>query len=280
MPEIDKHQTGDFCWVELGTSDAADAKRFYGSLFGWTPMDLPMGEAGTYTMLMRRDLPLGAMYQLADAQKQQGIPPHWLLYVAVASVDESIARLTELGGKVAMGPHDIPGAGRMAVLLDPPGAVFAIWEAKGHIGSRVTGEDGVLTWSELATTDAPAATEFYTGLFGWETKVSQMGPVRLYRMDQLRPSGGRYVGHDERVGGDPSALDGVFPGIRFRCGGGAYTGTGRHGKGRALRYPECRTLRRASRSPRRHILDYSVGNVRVFAGTFRTGNFLSFCLTP
>ncbi len=204
MPEIEKHQAGDFCWVELGTSNAADAKRFYGSLFGWAAMDLSMGEMGTYTMLMRQELPLGAMYQLMEAQLQQGIPPHWMLYVAVDSVDDSVARVAELGGKVLMGAHEVPGAGRMAVLVDPAGAVFAIWEAKGHIGSRIMGEDGVLTWSELATTDASSATDFYTKFFGWGTKVSQMGPMTYTEwVNSGRSVGGMFAMTDEWKGIPP-----------------------------------------------------------------------------
>jgi peptide-methionine (S)-S-oxide reductase len=62
--------------------------------------------------------------------------------------------------------------GRMAVLQDPAGAVFMVWEPKKHIGAQVMREPGALTWTELHTTDTEASKKFYTSLFGWKEKTS------------------------------------------------------------------------------------------------------------
>jgi uncharacterized protein len=62
--------------------------------------------------------------------EQQGdAPPYWLTYFTVPSCDAAVARVRELGGGVLAGPLDL-GAGRSAVVSDPQGAVFALFEGE------------------------------------------------------------------------------------------------------------------------------------------------------
>lgn len=168
-----KHPAGNFCWYELGTSDQAAAKSFYTQLLGWTFSDIPMGEGmGDYTMFLRDGKEVGALYELHGQMK--GVPPHWTTYVSVDSADQTAARAKELGGEVMAPPFDVSTFGRMAALKDPTGAAFCIWEPKEHFGADLAGELGSACWSELATRDTTAAKAFYTALFGWELKESQM----------------------------------------------------------------------------------------------------------
>jgi predicted enzyme related to lactoylglutathione lyase len=191
MPEFTKHDPGMFCWYELGTSDTDAAKKFYGMLFGWGAVDTPAAPGMTYTLLQLKGKDVGALYQLTDEHKKLGVPPHWLTYVSVASADESAEKATALGGKVTMGPFDVMDVGRMAVIEDPTGAVFAIWQAKSHPGARLKDETNTFCWSELATSDVDKAKEFYTQLFGWGTKSGDMGPmVYTELMNGSTPIGG------------------------------------------------------------------------------------------
>ena len=73
---------GEFCWYELGTTDVAAAKNFYGSLFGWTSTDIPMGEMGTYTLLQKDGQDIAGLYKL-EGPMFEGVPPNWMVYVAV-----------------------------------------------------------------------------------------------------------------------------------------------------------------------------------------------------
>jgi hypothetical protein len=176
--------------VELGTTDATAAKAFYGGLFGWTPEDMPMA-SGEYTMLKLAGLELGAMYTLTEEMRRQGVPPNWMLYVNVGSVDDTVAKVAAAGGQVVTGPFDVADAGRMAVIRDPQGAVVSIWQPKNHIGIRIAGVVGTLCWSELATTDRAKAREFYAAVFGWGTKISHMEPVEYTQwMAGEMPAGG------------------------------------------------------------------------------------------
>jgi predicted enzyme related to lactoylglutathione lyase len=95
------------------------------------------------------------------------IPPHWNLYVSVQSADAAATRAEDLGGKTLAGPFDVDTHGRMAVLRDPTGAVFSIWEPKNHSGIGIQGQNGSFCWADLMTPEPQTAAKFYSGLFAW-----------------------------------------------------------------------------------------------------------------
>lgn len=167
MPHIDKHAPGTFCWVELGTTDQDAAKRFYSSLFGWSAVDYPMGENGTYTIFRLDGRDAAAAYTMQAGEANHGVPPHWNLYVAVENVDASAARAAELGAQLPAGVFEVHTNGRMAVVLDPTGASFCLWQPKMTPGLGIMGENNTYVWADLSTGDRAAAKQFYEGLFGW-----------------------------------------------------------------------------------------------------------------
>jgi hypothetical protein len=173
---IDKHPPGAFCWIELSTTDQNAAKGFYNSLFGWTAKDFPMGPNDFYTMFQLEGRDTGAAYTMRAEQRSQGVPPHWMIYIAVANADDAANRATQLGGKVPAPPCDVYDAGRMAVVQDPTGVVFALWQTKTHTGTGIAGVHGSLCWADLITPDVARAKTFYTGLFGWKISASENDP--------------------------------------------------------------------------------------------------------
>ena len=180
MPEFTKHLPGTFAWPELATTDQKGAKAFYSALFGWTPDDQPMGPDEVYTIFKLRGLDVGAGYTMRKEELAMGLPPHWNSYVTVENVDESAKKAESLGAKVVAGPFDVMDAGRMAVLIDPTGAAFQIWQANRNIGARILGENNALVWTELTTSDTNAAEKFYTALLGWTPKHSAPGSPMPY----------------------------------------------------------------------------------------------------
>ncbi|MBI3472894.1 MAG: VOC family protein, partial [Candidatus Solibacter usitatus] len=176
MTQIDKHSPGAFCWIELGTSDQNAAKSFYGALFGWSVNDVPMGPSDFYTMFKLQGRDAGAAYTLRPDQREQGVPPHWMIYVAADSADEAANKASQLGATVLAGPFDVSDVGRMAVLRDPTGAVFSLWQPKRNSGIGIAGVDGALCWADLSTPDPARATEFYSGLFGWKIMAGEKDP--------------------------------------------------------------------------------------------------------
>lgn len=178
---------------ELGTSDSEAAKKFYTELFGWDTDDKPIGPSMVYTTLKQDGKDVGALYQLTAEMVSERVPPHWLSYVSVTSADESAEKAKSLGANVMKGPFDVFTVGRMAVVKDPTGAVFALWQAGTHKGASVVNAPNSFCWNELGTKDTNKAGEFYTGLFGWGKKVQQMGPMNYTSfMNGDRPAGGMY----------------------------------------------------------------------------------------
>ena len=173
---IDSHPPGAFCWIELATTDQNAAKSFYHSLFAWTAKDFPMGPDDFYTMFQLEGRDTGAAYTLRPEQRAHGVPPHWMIYIAVASADEAAGRVPELGGKVLKSPMDVYDAGRMAVVQDPTGAAFALWQSKAHSGLGIAGVCGSLCWADLMTSDTERAKAFYEGLLGWKITKSENDP--------------------------------------------------------------------------------------------------------
>jgi predicted enzyme related to lactoylglutathione lyase len=173
--EFSAHAPGVFCWPELGTTDQKAGAAFYQGLFGWDVNEQPIGPTETYTMFMLRGLEVAAAYTLRPEERQEGAPPHWNAYVSVKSADDTAKRAQELGGKVLAPPFDVMDAGRMAVLQDPTGAVFSVWQAGRHIGAKILREPGALGWTELTTRDTAAAGKFYTQLIGWEATKGNAG---------------------------------------------------------------------------------------------------------
>jgi uncharacterized protein len=176
MPVMESYAPGTFCWADLGSPDARDAKRFYTALFGWAAEDRPMGPGAFYTMLTHQGRTVAALYP-QDPASGAGAP-HWLSYISVESADATARRTRELGGTVAVEPFDVLDVGRMALVQDATGAVVALWQARRHAGAGIIGETGSMCWNELATSDTGRAEAFYAGLFGWSATTSDIGGMR------------------------------------------------------------------------------------------------------
>ncbi len=176
MPEFTSHLQGTPSWAELSTSDDKSAVVFYGSLFGWTDDPQEMSPTMSYHMQKLNGLEAAAIYQQGEEEKGQGVPPHWNTYFTVDDVDQSAAKAEQLGATIIFGPMDVFDAGRMVYMQDPQGAMFAVWQAKEHIGVRIKNETGALIWNELMTSDPEKATQFYSGLLGMGSSKMQ-GPM-------------------------------------------------------------------------------------------------------
>ncbi|MCX4645896.1 VOC family protein [Streptomyces sp. NPDC058293] len=116
---------GSFCWFELLTRDPDGSKDFYQSVLGWGAKRHPYGGGGTYTEWSVDTEPFGGMLDTASGSFPEGLPAHWMVYVAVEDTDATAARCKELGGQTLVHPTTIE-PGRFAVLADPQGASFAV----------------------------------------------------------------------------------------------------------------------------------------------------------
>ncbi len=182
MPHVKNYAPGRFSWMEIGTTDSKAARGFYGDLFGWKYAKGDPDSPFPYWLIQRKKKDLGGCYELMQEMLNQGVRPHWMSYVSVENADMAAERIKALGGNILMAPMDVMDHGRMAVAMDPTGAVFSVWQAKSHIGSRISGEPGTACWHELRTHDVDRAGAFYTSLFGWTGATQSLGGPSPYTM--------------------------------------------------------------------------------------------------
>lgn len=168
MGERTAYTPGTFCWAELATSDQAAANAFYGALFGWETDDRPVGEGSVYSMQVLDGKMVAAIAGQPQQQRDAGVPPLWNSYVSVQDADAVAQRAQELGATVHAPAFDVMTAGRMAVIQDPQGAYFMLWQPREHIGAGLVNAPGTLVWNELQSPDPDASAGFYGSLFGWD----------------------------------------------------------------------------------------------------------------
>jgi predicted enzyme related to lactoylglutathione lyase len=94
----------------------------------------------------------------------------------VESADDAASRAGELGATVHAPPFDVMEAGRMAVIQDPQGAFFMVWQPRQSIGAGLVNGPGALSWNELQSPDIDASSTFYSQLFGWTSEPFEGSP--------------------------------------------------------------------------------------------------------
>jgi predicted enzyme related to lactoylglutathione lyase len=203
MLERDEYPAGVPCWVDTAQPDPEAAVRFYSGLFGWEFVDrMPPDSPGQYFVAQLRGSDVAGV-----GSQPEGMPPNpaWNMYVSVDSADEAAAKAGDAGGSVLMEPFDVGTGGRMAVLADPEGAAFCVWEASEWIGAQLVNEHATWNFNELNTRDPGGAQTFYRAMFGWEatTIVTGDGGSTMWR----RPGYGDFLAERdpelrERMGAD------------------------------------------------------------------------------
>jgi uncharacterized protein len=174
MSDRDGFEPGVPCLAAHVSAEPAKAADFYAGLLGWEIENLMAPEhPGDYFVCRLRGRDVAAI------ASQHGAPPPpeaaWTTLVWVENADETAARAAEAGGRTVGEPFDSPGGGRQAVLADPSGAVFSIWEPRERRGAQVVNEPGAWSMSALNGADLDASKAFYGALFGWQTDTFELG---------------------------------------------------------------------------------------------------------
>ena len=183
--------TGAPCWMDLLTSDTAQARGFYAEVFGWTA-----GEAaeqfGGYFMFMRDGVPVaGCMPKLPGMPGTDG-PDVWGVYLATEDAKSTVEATLARGGTLRVGPMDVADLGTQAIVADTTGASVGLWQAKAFGGFGELGGPGTPAYFELLTRDYGGAVAFYRDVFGWDGQV--MGDTDEFRLTALRADGETIAG--------------------------------------------------------------------------------------
>jgi uncharacterized protein len=160
-------------WIDLSTSDVVRAQQFYGAVFGWT-FDSPGPDYGGYVNASKDGR------HVAGLMANPAGPDRWTTYFHTADAAATAAQATAAGASTVMGPLEVPAKGWMAILTDPAGAPFGLWQPTGHAGFDITHAAGAPVWFQLTTHRYDAALDFYRDLFGWQTRVESDVPEFRY----------------------------------------------------------------------------------------------------
>ena len=155
-----QHQPGKIIWHDLVTPDLQQARNFYSKLFGWSFEDLTDG----YTLIKHNGNHIGGMAR----HRQSGNSAYWVPLMSVPDVDKAVKYTTQSGGELLLKAFELPGRGRIAVVNDPQGAIFAVAQTtQGDPVNRKAGVNDWL-WNEVWTDDIKATKTYYTGLVGFQ----------------------------------------------------------------------------------------------------------------
>ena len=173
---------GSFIWCELMTTDTDAAEAFYKEVVGWTTVDhAPDGSYKIFTTAT--GVGVAGLMRLPDRGMQDAAPPHWLMYVGTPDIEATAMRIAQYGGRVLKQPATIADGGRFAIVADPHGAAFGIFQPPPNRPGPKRGGVGDFSWFELYTPDPDRAWTFYSTIFGWEkTSAMDMGEMGLYQM--------------------------------------------------------------------------------------------------
>ncbi|MFJ3492578.1 VOC family protein [Streptomyces sp. NPDC086091] len=153
-------------WLDVGTADLERARDFYGALFDWRFRSAGP-DAGGYGFFQVDGRTVAGGMQI---RPEQG-PPSWTVYFRTSGAEDTCEAAERAHGRVLFPPMDVMGQGVMAILADPAGAPFGLWQRGDLPGIEVTGEAGALCWVELHTPDMAAAAAFYRATLGLETSA-------------------------------------------------------------------------------------------------------------
>src|SRR5213078_5045733 len=135
MPERDGYIPGVPCWIDTSQPDPEAAVDFYRGLFPWEFEDvMPPDSPGKYFIARIRGGDVAAVGSIPEGAPAAAA---WNTYVWVDSAEETVAKARAAGGGVITEAVDVADAGRMAVLTDPEGAAFRLWQPANHKGAHV-----------------------------------------------------------------------------------------------------------------------------------------------
>ncbi len=182
VPASNTHHVGKFVWFDLVTSDVEAAASFYSQVLGWQ-LERVWG-ISDYISLTANGRRIGGITP-AENPGEVG----WIGSLSVENVDKAAEWVEQNGGRVLQAPVDLPNRGRVAVLADPQGAVFAALRSQSGDPPDATARPGDWAWVELWTTDLEGAHGFYRRLVGYQYAAVHGGSYHIFGRQDVPRAG-------------------------------------------------------------------------------------------
>ena len=167
----DERHNGKVVWRDLLTNTPEASRRFYGELFGWEfeapKLFVGVGGGDSYMLIRHNGELIGGIVDTNALGKEENIS-QWITTISVADIDAAVERVAGAGGEVLNSPESIGDRGRMAIVADSTGALFAMIQTRdGDPSDSEPAQNGWL-WDELWTDDVAGATGFYQAVLGFQ----------------------------------------------------------------------------------------------------------------
>lgn len=191
---------GTPCWVDLLSSDPARSQEFYADLFGWT-MTESGAEFGNYVTFSSAGERVAG---LVPNHAESGAPDAWSTYLACTDATATLNKAVAGGAQVYAPVMQVGDLGSMAVLGDPAGATFGLWQAGTHTGFRRYNEPNSVIWDELQSKNYAVSRSFYADVFDWT--YEQISDTDSFRYSQILIDGTMIAGVMDSSGFLPEAV--------------------------------------------------------------------------
>lgn len=184
----------NFVWADLSTFDLEQTKLFYADLFDWQIS----GSPDEYNLCLSKsgDEAAGQYVMPAFFQKIK-MPSFWMSYIQVDDIQNVVKAARQQGGKVELGPEPFGGDianGQIALIRDPLGAGFTVFEGEMLQGKDVYARHGRMVWNELYISEIETVQSFYENLFQWT--IDRIGTSDRF---DIKNSVGEPVGNIEQI---------------------------------------------------------------------------------
>ncbi|HEY4314349.1 MAG TPA: VOC family protein [Actinomycetes bacterium] len=110
---------------EIYAEHAPELAEFHSQLFGW---QIDKAPGIDYFQIQTRSAE-GVGIRGGLLQRPIEGPRSWVHYVSVDSLDDTVERVQSLGGKLVRAKAAVPKVAWYAVVEDPDGNIFAVWQA-------------------------------------------------------------------------------------------------------------------------------------------------------
>lgn len=161
-------------FADLSTYTPKKTIEFYETIFNWKYRNY----YDNYTAYLN-DKPIVGLYETPEKFKQMRMPHFWMTYIQVNDIKGTVKKARELGGIIEM-EQSLAGFGKVALIRDPQGAGFTIYEGNNLIPTRTKNSENTLIWNELHISNAKNIIPFYEGIFDWTFKPQKNNNYKIY----------------------------------------------------------------------------------------------------
>ena len=161
-------------FADLSTYTPKQTMAFYESVFDWK-----YNEDNGYYLAYKGNKAIAGLYETPEKFKQIRMPHFWMTYIQVDDLDQTVKKAKELGGIIEM-RDDTSSIGALALIRDPQGAGFTVYEGNELEITRTKNEANTLIWNELHISDINNVIPFYQGIFDWTFNEVEQDHFQIY----------------------------------------------------------------------------------------------------